>query len=476
MVRRVSGARLNIGRPDGRTDPDAAARYRRVRDATVALVAPLSAEDCCAQSMADASPAKWHLAHTTWFFETFVLEQFEPDFRAFHAAFRVLFNSYYDSVGDKHPRPQRGLLTRPDLATVLDWRRDVDARMARLIARGGALPASFHEFVVLGLEHEQQHQELLLTDIKHLFSLNPLQPAYAANAAARGAAPAVAAHGADAAQALRAGAAGNGRRAAPAPPLAWQAVPAGTTQIGYSGNGGFCFDNELPRHTVYLQACELASRLVTNGQYAEFIAAGGYGEPRHWLAEARDWLAAAAHHYPYYWRPTSHGWAEFTLGGLRALDPAEPVVHVSYYEADAYARWAGARLPREQEWERLAAGVAAGVVNGGASDGASDVASNVVSGNFVDSGHLHPVAADAPGLVQMFGDVWEWTQSSYAPYPGFRPAAGAVGEYNGKFMVNQYVLRGGSCVSPPDHLRTSYRNFLPAGACWQFSGIRLARD
>jgi len=419
MVRGVPGEHLN-----------AAAEYRRVRDATTALVAPLSAEDCCVQSMADASPAKWHLAHTTWFFETFLLERFEPGFQPFDAHFRVLFNSYYNAVGDKHPRPQRGLLTRPGLDTVRAWRDDVDRRMDGLIARGGELPADFNELLRLGLEHEKQHQELLLTDVKHLFSLSPLAPAYAPPTTAR--APAA------------------------APPLAWHACAAGPVQIGHAGEG-FRYDNETPRHTVQLAGGELASRLVTNGEYAEFIAAGGYADPRCWLSDGWDWLAAGARRHPCYWRPADGGWQEFTLAGLRPLDAAEPVVHVSYYEADAYARWAGARLPTEAEWETLAAGLP-------------------VAGHFGDSRRYHPAAAVGSGLVQIYGDAWEWTQSSYAAYPGFRAAAGAVGEYNGKFMVNQYVLRGGSCVTPPGHLRASYRNFFPAAATWQFSGIRLARD
>lgn len=418
MVRGVPGEHVS-----------AAAEYRRVRNATAALAAPLSAEDCCVQSMADASPAKWHLAHTTWFFETFILERFETAFRPFDAHFRVLFNSYYNAVGDKHPRPQRGLLTRPSLDTVRAWREDVDRRMSALIERGEP-PAGFGELLRLGLEHEKQHQELLLTDVKHLFSLNPLAPAYSPVAAAR--------------------------PPAAAPPLAWHAGAAGPAQIGHAGEG-FRFDHETPRHTVQLAGFDLASRLVTNGEYAEFVADGGYADARFWLADGWDWLTTGARRHPCYWRPAAAGgWQEFTLGGLRPLDAAEPVVHVSYYEADAYARWAGARLPTEAEWETLAAGLP-------------------LAGHFGDSRRYHPAVAGA-GLAQIYGDAWEWTQSAYAAYPGFRPTAGAVGEYNGKFMVNQYVLRGGSCATPPGHLRASYRNFFPAAATWQFSGIRLARD
>jgi ergothioneine biosynthesis protein EgtB len=357
--------------------------------------------------MPDASPAKWHLAHTAWFFETFVLEPREPRFKPFHPGFRMLFNSYYNAVGDKHPRPQRGLLTRPTLDQVLQYRRDVDCRMLALLL---AQPddSELRALVTLGLQHEQQHQELLLTDIKHLFSHNPLLPAYAT------ALP---------------------RRAA-AMSLKWFDIAAGLVQIGYAGEQ-FCFDNEQPRHTVYLQACQLASRLVTNGEYAEFIDAAGYAEPRHWLAEGWDWRQTQGREQPLYWRRSESAWTEFTLAGLCPLDPNAPALHLSYYEADAYARWAGARLPTEAEWES---------------------------------------GAQVSGMHQLFDEAWQWTQSSYAPYPRFHVPAGAVGEYNGKFMVNQYVLRGGSCATPPNHSRPTYRNFFPASACWQFSGIRLARD
>jgi len=400
-------------------------RYQAVRQSTVALAAPLSAEDCCVQSMADTSPVKWHLGHTAWFFETFVLERWEGGFKPFDEAFRVLFNSYYNAVGDKHPRPQRGLLTRPSLATVLDYRADVDRRMRALLAANKTEP-ELAGLAILGLHHEQQHQELLLTDLKHLFSCNPLAPAYKA-----------------------------GLCAAESPPkLSWHDFAGGVVEIGHTGPG-FCFDNEAPRHHVYLEPYRLASRLVTNGEYLEFVEAGGYGDPRFWLAEGWDWRVAGNRQHPLYWRPGEE-WQEFTLGGLVRLDPQRPVVHVSYYEADAYARWTDARLPTEAEWEHAASRIP-------------------VSGHFAEGGEFHPLPAAAPGLTQLFGDAWEWTSSSYAPYPGFRTGPGAVGEYNGKFMVNQYVLRGGSCVTPDKHLRASYRNFFPAPACWQFSGIRLAR-
>ena len=398
---------------------DLISAYNAVRQRSAALAAPLSSEDSCVQSMPDASPAKWHLAHTTWFFETFVLEPREAGFKPFHSAFRVLFNSYYNAVGQKHPRPQRGLLTRPGLSEVLSYRNNVDTRTQALLLARPADP-ELREIVVLGLNHEQQHQELLLTDIKHLFSLSPLHPAYTAPAP-----PCMT-----------------------AAPLAWHDFPEGVVQMGHESDE-FCFDNEKPRHRVYLQAYQLASRLVTNGEFAAFIEAEGYDNPAHWLAEGWDWRLAQGRDHPMYWQRNQAGWREFTLGGLCALDPHAPVLHVSYYEADAYARWAGARLPTEAEWESAAAPLA-------------------LKSLLVDAG--------GSGLSQLFGAAWQWTQSSYAPYPGFRPPTGAVGEYNGKFMVNQYVLRGGSCVTPENHLRVSYRNFFPASACWQFSGIRLARD
>lgn len=398
--------------------------YQSVRAASIALAAPLSAEDCCVQSMADASPIKWHLAHTSWFFETFILERWEVDFRPYDAAFRVLFNSYYNAVGAKHPRPQRGLLTRPTLASVLDYRRYIDQRMLALLRTRVDDPAPLQALLTLGLQHEQQHQELMLTDIKHLFSCNPLAPAYCNIEPS----------------------------AVVATALSWHRFAGGLVETGHRGES-FCYDNELPRHPVYLQPYSLASRLVSNGEFLAFIEAGGYTDPRYWLAEGWDWLQAQQRSQPLYWR-RGETWQEFTLGGLLPLDLQRPLVHVSYYEADAYARWADARLPTEAEWENAATPQAI-----------HDA-----------SGELHPRAAVDDGLAQLFGEVWQWTASSYAPYPGFRVGPGAIGEYNGKFMVNQYVLRGGSCVTPAGHVRASYRNFFPAGACWQFSGIRLARD
>ncbi len=423
----------NVPGPDDRVlradAPAALIRdYRHTRAASMDLVVHLSAEDCCVQSMPDASPVKWHLAHTTWFFETFVLERFEAGFRPFHPANRVLFNSYYNAIGAMHPRPERGLVTRPALDEVMAYRNAVDGRMLALLGQTGNDPA-LADIVRLGIQHEQQHQELILTDLKHLLSRNPLLPAYQASAPLPPAAP---------------------------QPLTWLTHPGGFTEIGHAGKG-FCFDNEQPAHRVWLQPFELASRPVTNAEYLAFVEQGGYDDPSHWLSDGWHWVRERAVKHPLYWIPGETGWSEFTLAGPVTLDPQGPVVHLSYYEADAFARWAGARLPGEAEWESMTAGLA-------------------VAGNFMDSGRLHPLPAQEPGLTQAFGDVWEWTRSAYTPYPGFRPAPGAVGEYNGKFMVNQYVLRGGSCATPPGHIRASYRNFFPAGAQWQFAGLRLARD
>ncbi len=406
-------------------------RYEEIRSATERLCDPLGPEDAAAQSMPDASPAKWHLAHTTWFFETFVLERFLPDHAPFDPAYRYLFNSYYEAVGDRHPRPERGLLTRPTLDEVRTYRHAVDERVQKLLRRP---PAEREEelaaIVELGLQHEQQHQELILTDVKHLFSRNPLHPVYA---------PPVTegAHG--------------------APALSWLDLPGGVRTIGSNGTG-FAFDNETPRHRVFVDSFELCSRPVTNLEYLEFVADGGYSRADLWLSEGWDTVRREDWRAPLYWQGGGREWLHFTLGGLRPLDLETPVAHVSYFEADAFARWAGARLPTEAEWEVAAEGVP-------------------VDGNFVESGRLAPAAPSATDgeLRQLYGDVWEWTSSAYAAYPGFRPAAGAVGEYNGKFMCNQYVLRGGSCASPRSHLRATYRNFFPASARWQFSGIRLAK-
>ena len=407
------------------------AQYQSVRLQTEALSQPLSAEDCALQSMPDASPVKWHLAHTSWFFETFVLEPAIHGYRAFHPRFRELFNSYYVAVGPRHPRPERGLLSRPPLAEVYAYRRHVDQHVASLLADDELSPA-LRDLVELGIHHEQQHQELIVTDLKHLLSRNPLEPVYVEQRAL------------PAAGAMR---------------QTWSAQPDGIRQIGHGG-GGFCFDNEQPRHRVFIDAFEIASRPVTNGEYAEFIAGGGYERPELWLSEGWEIKSAQGWSAPLYWRPDGARWRSFTLHGVRPLNNDEPVCHVSFFEADAYARWAHARVPTEAEWETFAQ-------------------AQPLSGNFLEDGHFHPLpcAARADGApVQVYGDVWEWTRSSYEPYPGYRAAPGAVGEYNGKFMSNQYVLRGGSCATPASHIRATYRNFFPAAARWQFSGIRLARD
>jgi len=401
--------------------------YDRVRAQTLALAAPLSAEDCALQSMPEASPVKWHLAHTSWFFETFVLEPGLPRFAPYREEFRVLFNSYYVTVGERHPRSERGLLSRPTLDEVLAYRASVDERMRALVAAHPERAARLADTIELGLQHEQQHQELILTDVKHALSRNPLAPTYRVPQA---------------------------RTAGGAAPLEWSALPEGLRRIGQEGSG-FSFDNERPRHRVFVGAFEIAERLATNAEYRDFVDDGGYRRPELWLAEGWDAARAQGWQAPLYWQVQGSAWREFTLAGPRALEPDEPVTHVSYYEADAYARWRGARLPTEAEWETAAA-------------------PRAVVGNFLESGALHPAPAGARD--QFFGDCWEWTSSSYAPYPGFRAPAGAVGEYNGKFMVNQYVLRGGSCATPRSRVRASYRNFFPAAARWQFAGIRLTRD
>jgi ergothioneine biosynthesis protein EgtB len=408
---------------------DLAARYRGVRSLTEQLRQPLSAEDCQVQSMDDASPTKWHLAHTTWFFETFVVAPAASDYQPFHPEFRVIFNSYYQQVGAQHPRPQRGLLTRPPLDEVLAYRAHVDRHVLELLAKANGRREPLAALIELGLHHEQQHQELILTDAKHLLAGNPLRPTY------RSAPPAPRGGGA----------------------LRWQSSPGGTADIGHAGRG-FAFDNEQPRHSVLLTPFALATRLVTNGEYLAFIDDGGYTQSTLWLSDG--WSTAQAHGWnaPLYWERRDGAWWEFTLAGPRPLELDAPVCHVSFYEADAYAAWAGARLPTEAEWESAAAPLR-------------------IAGNLLDSGLLHPAPApSAAGVQQMFGDVWEWTRSAYAPYPGYRPLGGALGEYNGKFMCNQQVLRGGSCATPASHIRATYRNFFPAQARWQFSGIRLAKD
>jgi ergothioneine biosynthesis protein EgtB len=419
-------------------------QYQAVRAQTEALAEGLSAADCQVQSMPDASPVRWHLAHVTWFFETFVLEPHEPDFVPHHPAFRVLFNSYYNGVGDQHPRSQRGLVTRPDLQEVMAYRQAVDARVRRLLRT--ALAPHVLDIVQLGLQHEQQHQELILTDLLHLLSCNPLDPAY------RTAVAAVPAR---------------------AVPWRWLAFEGGLVDTGHVGVG-FAFDNESPRHRSWLRPYALSNRLVTQGEWISFMVDGGYRNPRWWLSAGWDWLRAQGVQAPMYWRCDGgdpSAWTHFGLRGRQVVDPLAPVRHVSLYEADAYARWLGAqqpdqaapRLPTEAEWEHAAA---------------RQEAAAIAAGPFLESGALQPQPAVGPAdsLLQLMGDAWQWTSSSYAPYPGFRAWDGAVGEYNAKFMVNQYVLRGGSCATPSAHIRASYRNFFPADMRWQFCGVRLARD
>jgi ergothioneine biosynthesis protein EgtB len=434
-VRLVAAANEVLADPAGEAPADPAhralaERFRSIRGLTRALIEPLGAEDCAVQSMDDASPAKWHLAHTSWYFETFVLEPGLRGYRAFHPAFRVLFNSYYQGVGAMHPRPQRGLLTRPALDDVLQYRAHVERGALEWLA-SGPRPELLPVFE-LGLHHEQQHQELLLMDIQHAFWCNPLRPAYRPYAAGAG---------------------------APAEPLAWHASSGGLGELGHAG-GVFGFDNEFPRHRVYLQPFELASRPVSCSEYLAFVEDGGYERPELWLSDGWAARQRGAWQAPLYWERDEGSWLEFGLGGMAPLRLGAPVSRLSYFEADAYARWAGARLPSEAEWESFAA-------------------AQPVSGNFLDSDLLRPEASRTSGgsaPLQLYGDVWEWTHSPYAPYPGYRPPQGVIGEYNGKFMCSQYSLRGGACITPAQHLRATYRNFFYPAQRWMCSGLRLARD
>jgi len=408
-----------------------AERYRAVRALTQALAAPLSDADATVQSMPDASPAKWHLAHVSWFFETFVLRDHVEGYRPFDDRFAYLFNSYYEAEGPRHARPMRGMLTRPSLTDVRAYRAHVDAA---LLAAMSHLPEAACTLVTLGLQHEQQHQELLLTDLQHLFSLNPIAPALF-----------------------------DAPRAMPAPvpgPLHWIEGREGLVEIGDDGKTGFAFDCEGPRHKVFLRPHALAHRPITNGEWISFIEDGGYRDPALWLSDGWAWVQAEGIEAPLYWQRGEKGWTRFGLDGRQPVNPAAPVTHISLYEADAYASWAGARLPTEAEWESAALNIAP--TSGEQLDGAACP---------------RPRAAeDGTSLTQMFGDVWEWTGSAYRPYPGFRTAPGAVGEYNGKFMSGQFVLKGGSCATPRGHVRASYRNFVHPHQRWQFTGLRLAKD
>jgi len=408
--------------------------YAPVRARTEALCAPLEVEDYVVSSMPDVSPTKWHLAHTSWFFETFVLAPHLDGYRPRDPQYAFLFNSYYVQAGERHCRAQRGLVTRPTVREVFAYRAHVDEAMGRLLAEVDGDPGHpAAGLVELGLHHEQQHQELLLQDVKHVFWTNPMRPAYASP---RPPAPAAA-------------------------PLRWHDVPDGVRRIGHDGEG-FAFDNEGPPHRVFLEPARIASRLATNGEYLAFIEDGGYRRPELWLsagwaaARERGWTA------PLYWERGPDGWSEFSLAGQHPLDPHEPVCHVSYYEADAFARWAERRLPAEAEWEVAAAELP-------------------VEGTFVEGARYHPSPAPAPAdptdrPTQLYGDLWQWTRSPYVAYPGYRPASGAIGEYNGKWMADQWVLRGASCATPSSHARLTYRNFFPSDARWPFTGIRLAAD
>ncbi len=410
--------------------------YREVRAQSLRLVEPLSPEDSVVQPITDVSPPKWHLGHTTWFFENLVLLEWLDGYELYDESLNYLFNSYYESLGPRILRSNRGNITRPSLAAVKTYREVVDAAMERLLEsyRERAMPRELHDLIVIGLNHEQQHQELALTDIKYILGDNPLHPPYLED-----------------------------RREEPAagvevPPPGWIDIEAGVYEIGYRGDG-FCYDNELAPHKVYLQECRLQDRLVTNGEYLEFMQAGGYEQFQHWLSEGWEWVGRLDTRAPLYWFERDGRWWHYTLRGARPVDPALPVTHVSYYEAEAYANWRGLRLPTEAEWE---------VACRQCYDGIPE------DGNFVERGFYHPVARQGEQDYQLLGNVWEWTGSAYLPYPGYPRQEGALGEYNAKFMVNQMVLRGGSCATPVTHIRPTYRNFFHADKRWQFTGIRLA--
>ena len=403
-----------------------AVAYRSVRDGSEQICAQLATDDYQLQSITETSPPKWHIAHVTWFFEAFVLSHFDPGYRPYHPRFSYLFNSYYETVGSMQPRAQRGMLSRPTVEEVYRYRASVDEQLLALMATvAEAQWADLAFRVTLGLNHEQQHQELLLMDIKHNLSVNPLRPAYNADLQTS---------------------------QAQAAPLNWRERPGGIREIGYAGDG-FAFDNETPRHRVLLQEHRLASRLITNGEYLAFMADEAYQRPELWLGDGWYLLQRQGWTQPLYWERIEGDWWQYTLGGMRKLNPDEPVCHVSFYEAEAYARWAGKRLPTEAELEIM-------------------LLEQPQQGNFLDHDYLHPM----PGDGQWYGDVWEWTASPYTAYPGFKPLAGSMGEYNGKFMCNQMVLRGGCCVTPPGHVRANYRNFYYPHDRWPFTGLRLAED
>ncbi|UOQ77849.1 ergothioneine biosynthesis protein EgtB [Hymenobacter sp. 5516J-16] len=416
--------------------PALLSRFRAVRQQTEALCRPLLPEDTVVQPVIDVSPPKWHLAHTTWFFETFLLREYLPGYSVYHPDYAFLFNSYYNSLGSRINRADRGTLSRPPLQEVYAYRAFVDGKMDELLALQDTLPAAFQELFELGLQHEQQHQELLATDIKYILSTSPLAPAYQPAPSLPTATP-------------------------PAPPVSWLPVAGGIHRIGFAGEG-FCFDNEQAPHDTYVADFELQNRLVTNAEYLEFVKAGGYRDFRYWLGEGWELVQQQGWEAPLYWVLRDGQWHRFTHHGLVPVNLAAPVTHISFYEADAYAHWRGCRLPTEQEWEIAARQFGA-----------------TPTGTFLESGLYdpQPLAPDAPAdqCHQLLGDAWEWTYSAYHPYPGYQRAAGALGEYNGKFMLNQLVLRGGSCATPQSHIRLTYRNFFHADKRWQFTGIRLAR-
>ena len=417
-------------RPRSIDASDLVKHYRAVRTMTESLCETLEPEDFVVQAMPDASPAKWHLAHTSWFFETFVLKTLNPNHRPIREDANFLFNSYYNAVGERIARDRRGLLSRPSIKEIFAYRRDVDRQVLEALNSIDLQSLNeIHSVVTLGLNHEQQHQELLLTDIKAAFGANPIRPVFRPE---------------------------NPHDSSIASPRHWIPNDGGLCEIGHSGSG-FAFDNEGPRHRVFVEPFEFATRLSTNADYLAFMDAGGYARPEFWLSDGWGAKTKEGWTTPLYWEKRPNGYSVFTLHGMRPLDPNEPVTHLSFYEADAFARWSGARLPTEAEWEVASAG-------------------HPIAGNFLESGSLHPIQANPSGVSQIFGDTWEWTSSPYVAYPRYRPASGALGEYNGKFMCNQIVLRGGSCATPISHVRATYRNFFGAGTRWQFSGARLARS
>jgi ergothioneine biosynthesis protein EgtB len=414
--------------------PNLLNRYLEVRKQTEYLCEPLEIEDYLIQTMANVSPTKWHLAHTSWFFETFILSNFIKNYKSYHPKFAYLFNSYYVQAGERHCRPKRGLISRPTVQEVYEYRHYVDEQMSTLLKypHGNDLNR-LYDVTEIGLNHEQQHQELMITDIKHVFSMNPLYPAYRHR---------------------------DVTLSSDIPALHWVDFDGGLMNIGHVSDG-FCFDNELPRHNTYIHSFQLANRLITNAEYLEFMKDGGYKRPEIWLSDGWNIVDRQNWNSPYYWEKRENEWWMITLQGPRKVNPSEPVCHISHYEADAFARWSNARLATEAEWEIASQHVP-------------------VEGNLVESENYHPVPLtdqdDSKSLYQMHGDVWEWTQSAYLPYPGYKPLTGALGEYNGKFMANQIVLKGGSCATPKSHIRKSYRNFFHPDTRWQFTGIRLARD